>query len=51
VKTRYEWAGGQAAFARLIDAVPDRVGADDLFAGVFPGGVTTGHRHLAFGVE
>jgi len=40
----YDWAGGEAAFARLINAFYDRVEADDLLSGLFPGGVTEEHR-------
>ena len=32
-----DWAGGQAAFARLINAFYDRVEADDLLSRLFPG--------------
>ena len=47
-KTLYEWAGGEEAFQRLIDAFYDRVEADDLLAGFFPGGVREEHRrHVA----
>src|SRR5215203_5731771 len=46
--TLYEWAGGSEAFGRLIDAFYDRVEADDLLAGFFPGGVHAEHRdHVA----
>ena len=46
--TLYEWAGGAEAFERLIDAFYDRVEADDLLAGFFPGGVHAEHReHVA----
>ena len=44
VPTLYEWAGGQAAIARLIDRFYDRVEADDLLSPLFPGGVSTQHR-------
>jgi len=44
VATLYEWAGGGAAFERLINAFYDRVEADDLLAGFFPGGVSAEHR-------
>jgi hemoglobin len=40
----YEWAGGEQAFKRLIDAFYDRVEADDLLAPLFPGGVHEEHR-------
>jgi Bacterial-like globin len=40
----YDWAGGEAAFARLINAFYDRVEADDLLSGLFPGGVSEEHR-------
>ncbi len=42
--TVYEWAGGQSALRRLIDAFYDRVETDDLLTGFFPGGVTQEHR-------
>ena len=40
----YDWAGGAAAFDRLIDAFYDRVERDDLLSGLFPGGVGEEHR-------
>ena len=44
----YDWAGGGEAVRRLIDAFYDRVEADDLLSGFFPGGVTEEHRsHVA----
>ena len=42
--TLYEWAGGEEALRRLIDAFYDRVEADDLLSGLFPGGVKEVHR-------
>jgi len=42
--TLYEWAGGQEAFERLINAFYDRVEADDLISPLFPGGVSKEHR-------
>ena len=39
-----QWAGGEAAIRRLIDAFYDRVEHDDLLAHLFPGGVTEEHR-------
>lgn len=42
--TLYEWAGGNAAFARLINAFYDRVEGDGLLSVLFPGGVSTKHR-------
>jgi len=39
-----EWAGGPAAFRRLIDAFYDRVEDDDLLSPLFPGGVSEEHR-------
>jgi len=42
--TLYEWAGGQDAIERLIDAFYDRVERDDLLAPFFPGGVGEEHR-------
>ena len=48
VPTLYEWAGGQSAVRRLIDSFYDRVEADDLLTGFFPGGVSEEHRdHVA----
>ena len=41
--TLYEWAG-EGALGRLISAFYDRVEADDLLSGFFPGGVSTEHR-------
>ena len=43
--TLYEWAGGEQAFRRLIDAFYDRVETDDLLSPFFPGGVFEEHRH------
>jgi len=40
----FEWAGGHAAFRRLIDAFYDRVEADELLSPLFPGGVHEEHR-------
>ena|SRR5437763_4939897 len=40
----YEWAGGQDAFERMINAFYDRVEADDLLSPLFPGGVRAEHR-------
>jgi hemoglobin len=40
----YDWAGGEAAFGRLINAFYDRVEADDLLSQLFPGGVRSEHR-------
>lgn len=42
--TLHEWAGGDGAFARLIDCFYDRVEGDELIAPMFPGGVTPEHR-------
>ena len=42
--TLYAWAGGSAAFHRLINAFYDRVEQDDLLSPLFPGGVTATHR-------
>jgi hemoglobin len=39
-----EWAGGDAAIRRLIDAFYDRVEGDDLLSRRFPGGVREQHR-------
>jgi hemoglobin len=40
----YEWAGGNGAFRRLIDAFYDRVEKDPLLSPFFPGGVHEAHR-------
>jgi truncated hemoglobin YjbI len=40
----YDWAGGEAALARMIDAFYDRVEADELLAPLFGGGVGVEHR-------
>lgn len=46
--TLYEWAGGDAAFVRLIDCFYDRVEQDELISPLFPGGVSREHRdHVA----
>jgi hemoglobin len=42
--TLYEWAGGEEAIRRLIDAFYDRVERDDLISPFFPGGVHEAHR-------
>ena len=42
--TLFEWAGGAAAFRRLLDAFYDRVEHDDLLSPLFPGGVSEAHR-------
>jgi hemoglobin len=44
VSTLCDWAGGESAFVRLINAFYDRVEADDLLAPMFPGGVSEEHR-------
>jgi hemoglobin len=44
VPTLFEWAGGEAAIRRLIDAFYDRVEADELLSPFFPGGVSAEHR-------
>lgn len=44
VPTLYAWAGGTAAFERLINAFYDRVEQDELLSPLFPGGVTPDHR-------
>jgi hemoglobin len=44
VTSLYEWAGGEAAFAGMIEAFYDRVEADDLLAPLFPEGVSETHR-------
>lgn len=46
--TLFDWAGGEAAFRRLIDAFYDRVERDELLSPFFPGGVHEPHRdHVA----
>jgi hemoglobin len=48
VPTLYDWAGGDAAFERLIDRFYDRVERDELISPLFPGGVSREHReHVA----
>jgi hemoglobin len=48
VPTLHAWAGGDAALRRLIDRFYDRVEADELLTGFFPGGVSEDHRdHVA----
>ena len=42
--TLYEWAGGESAFERLINAFYNRVETGDLLAASFPGGVSEEHR-------
>jgi hemoglobin len=42
--TLHAWAGGDAAFRRLIDAFYDRVERDDLLRPLFPDGVSEEHR-------
>jgi len=42
--TLFEWAGGEPALRRLIDAFYDRVERDELLSGFFPGGVGEQHR-------
>ena len=44
VPTLYDWAGGDDAFTRLINAFYDRVEQDDLLSPFFPGGVNQQHR-------
>ncbi|GAA1907420.1 group II truncated hemoglobin [Williamsia serinedens] len=43
-QTLLEWAGGEHALRRLLDAFYDRVERDDLLAPMFPGGVSEVHR-------
>ena len=44
----YEWAGGEPALRRLIDAFYDRAEQDELISPYFPGGVSESHRdHVA----
>ena len=48
VPTLFEWAGGEPALRRLIDAFYDRVERDELLSPLFPGGVGVKHRdHVA----
>jgi hemoglobin len=42
--TLYEWAGGQQAFERLLNAFYDRVEGDELLAPLFGGTVGAEHR-------
>lgn len=42
--TLYEWAGGEGAIGRMIDAFYDRVERDEQLAPYFPGGVSGEHR-------
>jgi hemoglobin len=42
--TLFDWAGGRAAFERLIDAFYDLVESDELLSPLFPGGVSDEHR-------
>ena len=42
--TLYEWAGGEQALARMIDAFYDRVEGDGLLAPVFGGSIGEEHR-------
>src|SRR5260221_9552082 len=42
--TLYDWAGGEAAFDRLINAFYDRLERDELLSPLFPGGVGATHR-------
>jgi hemoglobin len=44
VATLYDWAGGEGAFERLINAFYDRVEKDELISPLFPGGVGEEHR-------
>jgi hemoglobin len=44
VPTIYEWAGGEAAFRRWLDAFYDLVEADEELAGLFGGRVSEEHR-------
>ncbi len=44
VPTLVDWAGGEPAIRRMIDAFYDRVEADDLLSPFFPGGVSEHHR-------
>jgi len=42
--TLFDWAGGEAALRRFLDAFYDRVEQDELLSPFFPGGVTEEHR-------
>ena len=42
--TLYEWAGGEEAIERMINAFYDRVESDELLSGFFSGGVSSEHR-------
>jgi hemoglobin len=42
--TLYEWAGGEPAIRRLINAFYDRVEDYELLSPFFPGGVSAAHR-------
>jgi hemoglobin len=44
VPTLYDWAGGEQALARMIDAFYDRVEGDALLAPVFGGSIGEEHR-------
>jgi truncated hemoglobin YjbI len=49
--TLYEWAGGQRAFERLLNAFYDRVEGDELLAPLFGGTVGAEHRRNARGLH
>jgi hemoglobin len=44
VPTIFDWAGGEGAFARWLDAFYDLVEQDELLSPLFGGRVTTAHR-------
>ena len=44
MNTLFEWAGGEEAIRRLIDAFYDRVERDELLSPFFPGGIREEHR-------
>ena len=44
METLHAWAGGDAAFERLINAFYDRVERDELISPLFPHGVSAEHR-------
>ncbi len=44
IPTLYEWAGGEEALGRMINAFYDRVEVDALLSVLFPGGVSEAHR-------
>ena len=45
IPSLYDWASGEPAFRRLIDAFYDRVEQDELLSPFFPGGAHEEHRN------